>query len=96
MNPPSAGLGRNTGTHFNQSFDQPVDGPLHFLAPDIELPDHMPEVVRQNPHLQPGLVGFKSLATGLVPRQGVLALFDPVFDLGPAIIDLDHFTGREP
>jgi len=22
--------------------------------------------------------------------------FDPVFDLGPAVIDLDHLPGREP
>jgi len=43
---------------------------------------------RKHPHIQPGLVGLETLATGLGPAQGVLAFFDPVFDLGPAVIDL--------
>ena len=94
MHIPSPGMVRNSGPHFDQTLDQPVNGPPHFFAPDIELPDHMQEVVGQNPHLQPGLVGLEPLATGFVPAQGVLAFLDPVFDLGPAVIDLDHLTGR--
>ena len=96
MDIPPPGMVRNSGPHFDQALDQPVHGPLHFLAPDIELPDHMQEVVGQNPHLQPGLVGLEPLATGLVPAQGVLAFLDPVFHLAPAVIDLDHLTGRQP
>ena len=53
----------------------------------------MQEVVRQNPHLQPGLVGLETVAAGLVPAQSIVALFYPIFDLGPAVIDLEHFTG---
>ena len=87
---------RNSGPDLDQTVDQPVDGPLQIFAPDIELPDHMEKVVGQNPHLQPGLIGLETLATGLVPAQDVLALFDPVFDFSPAVIDLDHFTGRQP
>ena len=55
----------------------------------------MQEVVSQNPHLQPGLVGLKPLATGLVPAQSVFAFLDPIFHIPPAVIDLDHFTGRQ-
>ena len=56
----------------------------------------MQEVVGQTPNFQPGLIGLKALPAGLVPVQGVLPLLDPVFDLGPAVIDLDHLPGREP
>jgi len=93
MDIPSPGVVRNSGFHFDQALDKPVDGPLHFFTPDIELPDHMQQVVGQNSHLQTSLVSFKALATGLVPAQGIFALFDPIFDLGPAVIDLEHFTG---
>ena len=48
----------------------------------------MQKVVGQNPHLQPGLVGLEPLTASLVPAQGVLPFLDPVFYLGPAVIDL--------
>ena len=54
----------------------------------------MQEVAGQNPHLQPGLVGFEALADGLSPAQGILPFLDPVFYLGPAVIDLDHLAAR--
>ena len=94
MHIPPPGMIRNPGTNFYQALDQPVHGPLNFFAPDIELTDHMQEIVGQNPHLQPGLVGLEPLATGLVPAKRVLPFLDPVFDLCPAVIDLDYFTGR--
>ena len=51
----------------------------------MELPDHMEQVVGQRSHFQPGLVGFKSVAAGLVPAQSVLGLFDSIFNIGLAI-----------
>ena len=87
---------RNSGPYFDQTLDQPINGPPHLLSPDVELPNHVQEVVGQNPHLQPGLVGLEPLATGLVPAQGVFALLDPVFHIPPAVIDLDHLAGRQP
>ena len=62
----------------------------------LHLPDHMQKVAGQNPHLEPGLVGLEPLATGFVPTQGVLAFLDPVFYLGPPIVDLDHLAGGQP
>ena len=87
---------RYSGSHFDQALDQPIDGPFHLFTPNIELPDHVQEVVCQKPHRQPGLVGLEPLATGFVPTQGVFAFLDPVLYLGPAVIDLGHFGGREP
>ena len=81
MDIPSPGMIRNSGSDLDQTLNEPVNGPLHFLAPNIELPDHMQKVVSQNPHLQSGLVGLETLATGLVPAQCVLPLFDPVLKL---------------
>tara|TARA_B100000809_G_scaffold39526_1_gene34598 strand:+ start:188 stop:349 length:162 start_codon:yes stop_codon:yes gene_type:complete len=49
------------------------------------------EIERQKPHLQPGLVGLKAMATRFVPAQGVLALLDPVFYLCPVMVELDYF-----
>src|SRR5208337_1484798 len=43
-----------------------------------------------------GLVGLKPLATGFVPPKSILPFLDPVFYLGPAIIDLHHLAGRQP
>jgi len=83
---------RNSGSHFDQAFNQPIHGPFHFFAPNRELANHMQEVVRQNPHLQPGLVGLETVAASLVSAQSIVALFYPIFDLGPAVIDLEHFT----
>jgi hypothetical protein len=56
----------------------------------------MLEVVSQNPNLQPGLVGLKTLAAGLVPTESILALLNPVLHISPAVIDHDHPAGREP
>ncbi len=36
------GMVRNHGPHLDQTLDQPVDGPFHFFAPYIELPDPGP------------------------------------------------------
>jgi len=93
---PPPGMIRNSGPHFDQALDQPVHGPLYFFGPDMELPDHIKEVAGQNPHLQPGLVGLKTLAAGFVPAQGVFAFLDPVLHLASAVIDLDDLASWEP
>jgi hypothetical protein len=58
-----AGRGKKPGPHFDQALDQPVNGPLNFFAPDIELPDYVQEVISQNPHRQPGLISLEALET---------------------------------
>jgi hypothetical protein len=95
MDIPASGMVSHPGPHLYQTLDQPVDGPLHFFTPDIELPDHMQKIIGQNPHLQPSMVGLETLATGLVPAQGVLAFFDAVLHIAPAIVNFDHLTGRK-
>jgi len=93
MHLPFPGVIRNPGPYFDQTLDQPVDGPFHIFAPDIEMTDQVQDVVSQNPHLQPGLIGLETLATGLVPAQGVLSLLNPVFHIPPPVIDLDYLAG---
>jgi hypothetical protein len=51
MDIPPPGMIRNSGPYFDQTLDQPLHGPFHFFTPNIEVPDHMQEVVGQNPHL---------------------------------------------
>ena len=55
----------------------------------------MQEVVGQDSHEQPGLVGGESMATRLVPAQRVLPLFDPVLNVATTVVHLDHLPGRE-
>ncbi|MGA9756004.1 MAG: hypothetical protein WBV23_12780 [Desulfobaccales bacterium] len=66
MDIPSPGMIGNHGAHLDQALNQPIHGSFNYFAPDIELPDHVEEVVSQKPHLQPGLVGLEALATGLI------------------------------
>jgi hypothetical protein len=46
------------------------------------------KIVGQHPHLQPGLVGLKPLATGLVLTESIPAFLDAVLPLAPALTDL--------
>ena len=78
-------------THFDQTPDQPLDTTPNPFATDVEFTEQVQEIERQKPHLQPGLVGLKAMATCFVPVQCILALLDPVFQLCPAIVDLDYF-----
>ena len=80
---------RNPGPYLDQALNQLIHGPLHFFPPDIELSDHVQEVVGQNLHLQPGVIGLKPLAAGLVPTQCIFAFLNPVFHISSAIIDFD-------
>jgi len=47
MDIPSPGMIRNSGSDLDQTLNEAVNGPLHFLALNIELPDHMQKVVSQ-------------------------------------------------
>ncbi len=55
----------------------------------------MEEIVGQDSHEQPGLVGSKSATTGLVTAKRVLTFFDPVLNVATPIVHLDHISGRE-
>ncbi len=96
MHIPPSGMVRDSSPHFDQTLNQPVNGPLNLFAPDIELPNHMEEIIGQNPHLQPGLVGLEPLPAGLVPTQSVFAFLDSVFHIAPPVVDLDHLAGWQP
>ena len=56
----------------------------------------MEKIVGDHAHLEPGLVRLETPAARLVPPQRILALFDPVFDLCPAVVDLHHLRRLEP
>jgi hypothetical protein len=47
--PPGMVRNLNFGSHFVQTLDQPIHGPLYFFAPDIELTDHVQEIVGYTP-----------------------------------------------
>jgi len=55
----------------------------------------MEEIVGQHSYKQAGLVGCESAATGLVPAQRVLPLFDAVLNIAASIVHFDHLPGRQ-
>jgi len=59
------------------------------------LPEHVQEVVIQDSHEQPSLIGSEATATRLVPMQRILSLFDPVLDVAASVVHLNHFPGRQ-
>ena len=72
------------------------DGPTRFFISHIESADQMEQVIGDKPHFQLGFFSSEPMATCLVPAQRVFALFDPVFDVAPPVIKLDHRKGRQP
>jgi hypothetical protein len=52
----------------------------------------MQQVVGEKAHFQPGFVRWETVTTRLIPTQGVLAFFDPVFNMPAPIVHFDHFT----
>ena len=80
--------------HFSPNLDQPLDDPLDrtpdTFADDVERPEHMKEIVSDHAHEQPGLIGLEPVTACFVPAKGILALFDPILHIAPAVVDLDH------
>jgi len=54
------------------------------------------EVVGQDSHEQPGLIGREPAATGLVPAKRILPLFDLVANSAASPLRLGHLPGRAP
>jgi hypothetical protein len=59
------------------------------------LAEHVQDVMAENCHEQPGLIGSESVATGLVPSQSVLPFFDPILNVTSSIVYLDYLPSRE-
>jgi len=95
MDLPPPTMIRDFRSHLDQTLDEPLHRPFHFFAHEVELPEHVQEVVGQDPHEQAGLVGCESTATRLVPTQRGLPLFDPVLNVAASVVHLNHFPGRQ-
>ncbi len=93
---PFLGVIGDPGPDLDEPPDQPLDGAPHSLAYDVEPTEHVQKVVGQRPHLEAGKVGSEVVAAGLVSAKGVFALFDPVLDITPAVVDLHHLRPVEP
>jgi len=74
MHPPTPPMAGDAGRILDDSSYQPFNGPLHILALQVELPDHVQQIVGHGSHFQPDLVGLETMTASLVPAQGVLRL----------------------
>ena len=73
MHLPIPGVIDDPRTGYDQPHDDPFDRPALVIAPQIEPADQMKQVVCEKAHFEPGFVCRESVATRLVPAQGVLA-----------------------
>ena len=85
----------DTGCNLDDPTDNPFDRALDLFALHIELTQQMEQVIGQKPLLEPGLVRLELVATGLVPTQGVLAFFDPILHVRPAVIGFHDFLREQ-
>ncbi len=94
VNVPPPTMRRDFRSHLDQTLDKPLHGTFDFFAHQVDLPQHVQEIIRQDSHEQTGLVGSEATATGLVPAQRILSLFDPVLNIAATIVYLDHLSSR--
>src|SRR5271157_28 len=95
MNIPPPTMICDLRSDLDQTLDEPFHWPFDLFAHEVELPEHVEEVVCQDAHKQPGLVGCESMAARLVPTQRVLPLFDPILNVPTTVVHLDHLPGRK-
>jgi hypothetical protein len=75
------------GFNLDEPPDDRVYGWFDALAPECRIPNHMEEIAGKTSDEKPCLIGCKPMASRLVPSQGILPLFDPVFNLSTAIVN---------
>jgi hypothetical protein len=95
MHLPPPTMIRDLRSKLDQALDEPFHRPFDFFAHEVELAEHVEEVVGQHSHEQSGLVGRESMATRLIPTQRVLPLFDPIFHVPTSIVHLDYLPSRK-
>jgi hypothetical protein len=86
MSFPLPTLIRDFRSDLDQTLNEPLYWPFHLLATEIELPEHVQEVIREDSYEQPGLVQREAVATGLIPAHHILALFDPVLKVAAIVV----------
>ena len=94
MHPPVPTVIGDTGCDLNHPTDNPFDRALDLFTLHIEFTQQVKQVIGQKPHLEPGLVRLKLVATGLVPTEGVFAFLYSILHICPAIVYLDNLFGR--
>ena len=88
---PSPGVVSNSGPPIDQALDQPVHGTLNFFTPNIKLPNHLQEVIGQNPTFFPAEPKISnsnpiltSIASDILSKKPRFALFLPSKKSGAA------------
>ena len=83
---------RRSGRPLSLIMYDPFYRPARIFTPQIESANQVQQVVGVKDHFQPGFVRWETVTTRLIPTQGVLAFFYPVFNIPAPIVHFDHFT----
>ncbi len=89
MDMPTPGVIAHLSRHLDQPSDHPLQRPTYNLAFHIIPSDQVEQIVGNDAHEKPRLVGLKSPTTGLIPAKHELALLDPVLHVTATVVDLD-------
>ena len=85
--------------HFDPNPYKPPDyrvyGRLDALAPECRIPNHVEQIAGKTSDWKPCLIGCEAMATSFVPSEGLLALFYPVFELSPTVVNRNHLVRFE-
>jgi len=82
---PLPGMVHHPGPNLDEPPDYRVYGRLDALAQECRMPNHVQQIVGKTSDKKPYLISCKPMAARLVPSEGVLPLFYPVFNLGTTI-----------
>ena len=78
------------------NLDEPPDHRVHgcsdALPPEHSIPDHVEQVIRKTSCEKPCLIRCEAIATRLIPPEGVLPLFDPVFNLSSTTVNRNYLA----
>jgi len=92
MNIPSSGMVDHSGPNLDKPSDYRLYRRLDSLPPECAVPDHVEQIVGQTSDEKPRLIRCKPPATCLVPSEGVLPFFYPVFNLTPTVVCGNYFV----
>ena len=96
MHVPVSGVIDDPCSSFDQPHNDPFDGSARFFAPQIEPTNQMKQVVCKKAHFQPGFVSCELMTARLIPAERILALFNPVFNIAPSVVNFDHRACLNP
>ena len=89
-----AGVTNDLRPDLDQFFPSRRQGPAPDFPREDQLPEEIPEVVRQHEEVKPHMIVHEIMARQTRPLYRILALLDPLFCRSPLVVEADDAFGR--